>query len=195
MSKGKAAKERKLTPKEQRFVEEYLIDLNASDAYRRAGYTGKNANVIAPRMLAKAGIAAAIAEAKKTRSERTQITVDRVLREQSYLALSDIGDVLDFSGDTLRLRTPSQIPEHARRAIASVKVKRYVEGAGDDGLEVELTEFKLWDKKGALVDIGKHLGMYVEKHEHTGKDGEPLPAGAPGLTIVIGSSGATPAAA
>lgn len=57
-----------------------------------------------------------------------------------------VGEILDFTGDVPKLKPACQIPEHARRAIASVKVKRYVEGTGDKAREVEVTEFTLWNK-------------------------------------------------
>jgi phage terminase small subunit len=168
---------RKLSPKQQRFVDEYCIDLNAAAAYRRAGYKVKNdrvASVEGHRLLANPSIAAAIAAAQAARSVRTQITADRVLQEIALLAFSDLGEVLDFSGDSVRLRPGAAIPEAARRAISSVKVKRYAEGHGDDAREVEVTEFKLWSKDAALAKLAQHLGMLKQQHEHSGPGGAPI---------------------
>ncbi len=140
-----------LTPKQQRFVEEYLVDLNATAAAERAGY--RQPNKQGPRLLVNVGIAAAITAAQTRQQQRTNITADKVLHEYARVAFSDLGDVLDFSGDEPRLRPANEIPEDARRAVASVKVRRYTEGSGDDAREVEITEFRLWPKLEALEKL------------------------------------------
>jgi phage terminase small subunit len=156
---------RPLTPKQQRFVDEYLIDLNATQAAIRAGYSERAASVSASRLLANAKVSEAIRSKKKSRSKRTQVDTDRVVRELSRIAFLDPGDVLDFSGDAPRLKAPNQIPAHARRAISKIKVKRYFEGSGDDAREVEMVEFGFWDKNSALEKLGKHLGIFVDRHQ------------------------------
>lgn len=70
-----------MTPKQQRFVQEYLIDLNATQAAIRAGYSSNNADVTGPRMLGNVGIAAAIAEAQGRVSQRLEITAEKVLND------------------------------------------------------------------------------------------------------------------
>jgi phage terminase small subunit len=175
MLAGMAA--RPLTPKQQRFVEEYVVDGNATAAYKRAGYRAKTDKVAAANaaaLLANHKVAAAIAAARGDLTARAEVTADRVLAELDTLALSDVGDVLDFTGNVPRLKPPSAIPESARRCLASVKVKRYTEGAGDDALEVEVTEFKLWDKVAALRLALQQRGLLKNVHEHTGKDGRPI---------------------
>lgn len=142
---------------------EYLSDLNATAAARRAGYGHANASRIGPRMTQHPGIAAAILAAQAKVADRAEISIARVLNEFALVGFADIGDVLDFSGDALKLKPANQIPEHARRALSSVKVKRYMEGHGDDAREVELTEFKLWDKLSALEKIGRHLGAFPKE--------------------------------
>jgi len=87
-----------LTPKQQRFVEEYLIDLNATQAAIRAGYSKKTAGRIASQNLSKLDIQMAISEAIQKRSERTQITADRVLQEYALIAFSNMGDYIRFEG-------------------------------------------------------------------------------------------------
>jgi hypothetical protein len=102
----------------------------------------------------------------------------RVLEEIARLAFSDIGQVLDFSGTHPRLRPACDIPEDARRALTSVKVKRYAEGRGEGAGEVEVTEIKLWDKLAALEKAGRHLGLFApdkHRHEHPGPGGGPNP--------------------
>lgn len=87
---NETSKQRPLTPRQQRFVEEYMVDLNASAAARRAGYTGEP-NTIGPRLLANVSVAAAISAAKAQRSERTGVTVARVLDDLQRLQRSAEG--------------------------------------------------------------------------------------------------------
>lgn len=165
---------RKLTPKQERFVHEYLIDLNATQAAIRAGYSERTARQVAAENLSKPDIQAAIDACMKARETRTGITADRVLAELALIGFSDMGQILDFTGDVPRLKKASEIAPEARRLLQAVKVKRYLEGKGDDATEVEVTEFKLWSKDNALHKLAQHLGLLVEKHEHTGKDGGPI---------------------
>lgn len=165
-----------LTPKQQAFVREYLIDLNATAAYKRAGYKcdGKAATAASARMLANVSIQAAIQAATTKRAERVEVKADDVLREWLRLALSDIGHVMDFTGTDPRLRAAKDIPEDARRAIASMKVRRYTEGGGDNAREVEVTEFKFHDKLNALEKLARHIGLLKDTLEVTGKGGKDL---------------------
>jgi phage terminase small subunit len=166
----------KLTPKQALFVQEYLKDLNATQAAIRAGYSSKTAQVIGAENLTKPMVRQAIDTALAERSGRTQITADRVLQEIAYLAFSDLGQILDFSGKDPKLKPASEIPESARRAISSIKVQRHIEGRNEDARTVEVTEFKLWSKDASLEKLAKHLGLWFDKHkvEHTGPDGKPL---------------------
>ena len=151
-----------LTPKQQAFVREYLVDLNAAAAARRAGYSERSADRQGYENLRKPEIAAAIAEAQQARSDRVEAKADDVLRELLLVAYSDIGNVLDFSGDEVKLLPACLITPTARRTLASVKVKRHLEGSGDDAHEVEVIEFKLWDKMTALDKLARHLGLLKE---------------------------------
>src|SRR5271166_6245442 len=127
-----------LTPKQALFVEEYLVDLNATQAALRAGYRTKYARQVGAENLTKPVIADAIAKAQAARSEATGVTAKRVLEEYALLAFSDLGAILDFTGTEPRLKPGNAISEGARKAIASIKVRRYTEGHGDDAKEVEV---------------------------------------------------------
>lgn len=166
--------ENKLTPKQDRFCQEYLIDLNATQAAIRAGYSEKTANVIASENLAKPYLQARIAELKAKREQRTEITQDKVLSElakmgfanmDDYTVVRDNGDIVhDFSGLT----------RDQAAAITEVTTETYLEGRGDDAERVKRVRLKLSDKKGALELIGKHLGMFPNKTEVSGPDGGPI---------------------
>lgn len=154
-----------LTAKKQRFCEEYIKDLNAGAAAGRAGYSTKGNSHFSHgfKLLNDADVQAEISRLNKARQQSTGITPERVLLELWRLATVDVGEVLDFEGDNLKLRYPKTIPESARRAISSVKVKRYLEGSGDEAREVELTEFKFADKTRSLELLGKHLNLFADR--------------------------------
>ena len=163
-----------LRPKQQDFVDAYLTNPNATQAAIKAGYSAKTARSQGQRLLTNVDIQAAIEKARKAAAESARTDATRVLEETAAVAFSDMGKILDFSGSTLRLRPANEIPEAARRSIASIKVKRYTEGKGEEAREAEILECRLWNKMDALGKLMKHLGLLNERVEHTGKDGGPL---------------------
>jgi len=158
---------RKLTPKQQRFIEEYLKDLNATQAAIRAGYNPKRANKTGPENVVKRGIAEAIQKAIKKRSDRTQITTDQVVREWALIALSDMADYVRFGEDGNAWLDFSNMPDGATRVISEIVQEEFVDGRGEESRPVRKTKFKLHNKLGALESLAKHLGMFVEQHEIT----------------------------
>lgn len=126
-----------------------------------AGYTGEYGDLasISTENLKKPDILAAYDAYMKPKFEAHGITVSRLLNELAGIAFSDIGDIIDFEGESPRMRRASQIPAMARKSIMSMKVKRYVEGGPDDAKEVEITEFKFWPKNDALTTLAKMLRM------------------------------------
>lgn len=142
----------KLTAKQRRFVEEYLIDLNATQAYIRAGYKNyDSAGVEANKTLNIPKIRQAVDEAMAERSRRTGINQDRVLQEIAKLALVNIDDVVDF--ETARIKPTASKEDLA--CIQSIKIKPTEFG--------EEREIKFYDKKGSLELAGRHLGMFRDK--------------------------------
>jgi phage terminase small subunit len=165
-----------LTPKQQRFVEEYLVDLNATEAALRAGYSSKrrSAKQQGFENLKRPAIAAAIQEARAKLSQQTGVSAERVLEELARIAFSDIRDL--FTWDEERAcYVPSRNLTKAQAAIvSSVKSKtRHFTTEDETETSIEL-ELKTYDKLGALEKLGKHLGMFVEKHEHSGPSGGPV---------------------
>jgi len=152
-----------LTEKQKRFVEEYLIDLNATQAAIRAGYSVKNADKIGPELLGKTRVAEAIKQAMAERSKRTGITQDRVLRELAKVAFVNPTDVINMDEATIR----DDANREDTAAIASIKVKTI---PAEDGDIVE-REVKMCDKLKALELIGKHLGMFTDKIDFSGDVG------------------------
>ena len=145
-----------MTKKQKRFVEEYLIDLNATQAAIRAGYSPATAKEIGCENLTKPNIAAAVSQAMAARSRRTGINQDRVLQELARIGFAKITDVVD--PETAKIRPDASDDDLA--CIQSIKIK-----PSEFGTEREV---KLYDKKSALVDLGKHLGLFKDKVELNG---------------------------
>lgn len=145
-----------MTKKQKRFVEEYLIDLNATQAAIRAGYSPDTAGSIGAENLKKPEIKSRIDKAMAERSRRTGINQDRVLQELARIGFAKITDVVD--PDTAKIRPNASEDDLA--CIQSIKIK-----PNEFGTEREV---KLYDKKSALVDLGKHLGLFKDKLELTG---------------------------
>lgn len=171
----------KLTDKQQRFVDEYIVDLNATAAYKRAGYTARNDAVAASgasTLLRNPKVAAAVAVKQAESARGIKVESDRVLTEYLHLAFNDVREVFVNGPDGgLLLRPVREWPENIGRSLSGIKVKRNLEKK-DDGsgfTEVETLEFRLWSKTDALEKLAKHLGLL--------KDGLPLTPDGQALAI------------
>ena len=145
----------KLNAKQQRFVEEYLIDLNATQAAIRAGYSVNSARDIGCENLTKPNIQEAIAKAVAERSKRTGINQDRVVLELAKMAFVNIDDVID-------VKTGAVNENASKDDLACIQSIKYKVSEGASGKSVE-REVKLYDKKSNLELLGKHLGMWNDK--------------------------------
>lgn len=173
----------KLTEKQKRFCDEYLIDLNATQAAIRAGYSPKGMNKRVTRMMANEGIMNYIQQHMKDREKRTEITQDKVLKELAAIAFSNgskyakIVDkkvydeegkpIIDFeTGEQLTYKTVefknTDDLKEEKKAIFSIH-------KGKDGIKVET-----YDKMKALELLGKHLGMFTNKVEVSGNVNNPF---------------------
>ena len=144
--------ERKMTPKQARFVSEYLIDLNATAAAKRAGY--KNPE-IGRQIITKNNVAAAIAAAMNKREVRTEITAERVIKELADIAFLRSDEVFTIDGDHVTVKDTAEMSDAARRALISAS--QTVTAAGGT------ITVKLCDKIKALELLGRHLGMFTDK--------------------------------
>ena len=139
----------KLTEKQKRFVQEYLVDLNATAAAKRAGYSEKSASRIAVELLNKTQVSAEIQKQQAKRQKRVEITQEKVLEELAAIAFANGADFATVNQNGIVRITPtSELPDEKRKAIASIK-----EGANG-------TEIKTYDKVRALELLGKHLGVF-----------------------------------
>lgn len=158
-----------MTPKQQRFVEEYLIDLNATAAARRAGYSEKTAYSIGQENLNKPDIAEAVRKALEERSERAKVDAVYVLNR---LVEIDQMDVLDIMGDDMSLKPVSEWPPVWRRYLSGFDVAEMFEGRGDEREMVGILKKIKWpDKVKNLELLGKHVGVqaFKDKIEHSGE--------------------------
>jgi len=166
-----------LTEKQRRFVEEYLIDLNATRAAIRAGYSEKTAYSIGHENLSKPEIADAIAEAKEARSERTKITADYVLQKAVSLLETNISSFLEApEGGGMPYFDLSKATEEQLAAIESLHLDTAMERDGEDSegnpqySEVRKIKVGLPKKKELLELIGRHIDVqaFKDKMEHSG---------------------------
>lgn len=158
-------KEQPLSPKQLRFVEEYLVDLNATQAAIRAGYSPRSAELQGFRLIRNDKLAALIAAAKEARSIRTKITQDHVLTELARIGFSQMSRYMAWSPDGVSIRASEELTEDEVAAVAEVK-----ETVTENGRTISL---KMHDKLGALRDLGRHLGLFKDKADvtlHWGKE-------------------------
>lgn len=158
-----------LTPKQKQFVAEYLVDLNATAAAKRAGYKDPN---FGRQLIAKTNVSAAIQEAMQRRERRTEITQDKVVKELAKVAFAN-GTVyarVTCGGTLVELTDTDKLTPDERAAISCVKEGKY-------GIEVST-----YDKVRALELLGRHLGVFDSR-------GGKLMAGENNLLEAIMSAG------
>lgn len=164
------SKRSELTPRQARFVEEYLIDLNATQAAIRAGYSAKTAVQQGPRLLGYVGIARAIQEGKAERSERTGITADRVLNELAKIGFADIRKAVKWGvvGAKMAGEGDEVIVENAISLIDSDALDDDTAAAIAEVAQTNVgLKIKLHDKRAALTDLGRHLGLFLDRVQHS----------------------------
>lgn len=165
----------KLTPKQMRFVDEWLIDFNGKQAAIRAGYSAKTAEATAARLLRNVKVQAEISRRQKDLQRRTEVTQDRVVKELARIAFANIADYLHVETQTrtkddgtevtyqiVMLSETEDLSVDQRAALANVKQS------------VNGVEIKLHDKIKALELLGRHIGMFNDKLSLSGADGGPL---------------------
>ena len=153
-----------MTDAQKRFCDEYLIDLNATRAYKvaypncRKDETAKSAG---SRLLTNVNLQNYISEKMKEREKRTEITQDMIVNELAKIAFLDISNLYNENGG---LKNIQDIDENTRRAISSLETFEEFEGYGEDREKIgDTKKVKLIDKTKALELLGKHLGMFKDR--------------------------------
>jgi phage terminase small subunit len=103
-----------------------------------------------------------------------ELAATRILEELAKLAFANMADYMRVGADGDPVLDFSKLTRDQAAALVEVTVEDYLDGRGEDARKVRRVRFKLADKRGALVDLGKHLGIFKERVEHTGKDGGPV---------------------
>jgi phage terminase small subunit len=148
-----------LTPKQQRFCNEYLISLNATDAAIKAKYSVKTAKEMGYENLTKPHIQAYLQVRIKQAEKRTEITIDKVLQFWADLAFTPMDEIFDSGPDgTLIPKSFDEMTDRAKRCISELKAQFDKDGAGWQTI-------KRIDQLKASEMIAKHLGMFIERKE------------------------------
>lgn len=155
-----------LTPKQARFVAEYVVDLNASAAARRAGYSAKTAEAIGRENLAKPTVASAIQERMKAVANRVEVTQERIVRELALIAFGNKRAVMTWGPNGVTLKDSEELTDDQAALVAEVKETTSATGGS--------LSLKTHDKVKALELLGKYVGMFSDKVELTGKGGAPI---------------------
>jgi len=157
-----------LTRKQALFVQEYLIDLNATQAAIRAGYSEYSAPIIGYENLTKPKIMAAIDEAMKERAERTRVTQDKIIKELAKIAFSNMRSFVKWGPGRVELLDSRYLSEEDAACVSEISMTETSAGA--------TVRFKLHDKKAAIELLGKHLGMFSDtvRNVHVGEGGGPV---------------------
>ncbi len=176
-----ASTEKPLSAREQRFVDEYLVDLKGEAAAIRAGYSPKTAKVQASQTLTRLNVQAAVEAGYKARQKRTQITGDATVRELNRLAHADIRQFYDEHG---QLKPIHELPDDLAACISSIEVVKKNLTAGDGTLEY-IYRIKLWNKPQALELLGRHQGIFREDQPSDAPDvpAFTLPPDTPGVRV------------
>lgn len=155
---------KKLTINQDKFAQEYVLTGNASEAYRRAypnslKWSSESVNQVASRMLKKVNVQSRVQELQTRVLEKFDISAERLLLEQSRIALFDFRKLFTPDG---RLINPVDMPDDVAAVVSSVKVSRVKRNLEDEGVE-DIVEMKLWNKNNSIDSLFKHVGLY-EKH-------------------------------
>jgi phage terminase small subunit len=143
-----------VTPRQQLFLREYLIDLNATQAAQRAGYSPSYARRASYDLLRKPALRAAVEEGMAARARRVEIAADRVMREYAKLAFVDMRRLAEWGPDGVRLRKHTEIAEEDAAAIVELSRTGRSHGA----------RIRLHDKRPALDALARHLGIFTKEN-------------------------------
>jgi phage terminase small subunit len=154
-----------LTPQQERFCHEYIVDLNATQAAIRASYSEDTARQQASRLLSNVNVQQIIYKLNQERLKETKIDANFVLEELHKIANSSVKDMVDDDGAFLPIK---QMPDHIAKTIQAIDVEEAVETDSDTGEVIKTSKtikVKLWSKDKSLENLGKHLKLFTDKLE------------------------------
>lgn len=159
---GRNTKGPKIGPtlRQERFVSEYLASSNATLAAKKAGYSAKSAHSQGCILLKDPWVMRELEERKAKINDKLELTKERVLEELMAIGFSNMADYMDVNEDGDPILDFSKLSRRQASCLQEVTVDKYVEGRGKGSVNVKRTKFRLYDKHAALVDLGKHLGLF-----------------------------------
>ena len=159
-------------PRHERFAQELAKGISAEAAYAASGY--KRDRGAASRLSSKVNIQARVAELLERGAARAEVTVEKIVAELAKIGFANMADYMrpNAAGDPYL--DFSRLTREQAAALQEVTVEAFTEGRGEDKRDVRRVKFKLYDKRAALVDMGRHLSMFPTKVEMSGKDGGPI---------------------
>ena len=162
-SGGAELKTNQLTPRQERFAVEFILDRNNTAAAKRAGYSERTAESQGSRLLKNVKVATRVAELTLAQTERLEFTADDILRESKNLALTHMGDFIDADGYVVG--NLKDLPESVLACIQSVEQTTTIEPSGNTVIKQRL---KLYDRLKALQVAGQHIDIraFVNQHDH-----------------------------
>jgi len=149
-----------VTPKQKRFIDEYLIDLNATQAAIRAGYAESSAMDVGRRLVRKSPIQSEISRRQSQGQEKAIVTREQVLRELVAIGMSDVRKLYEEDGN---LKPITELDDATAASIAGIETVTEVSGRGEDREVSYVRKVKRFDKNKALELLGRHLGLWEEK--------------------------------
>lgn len=159
--RSEASATKALNPKQERFVAEYLVDLNATQAAIRAGYSAKTAKEQGARLLTNVHIQAAVQKRRQQHQENTGLTVERVLQEAMRLAFFDIRKLTDAEGNPIPI---NQLDDDTAAAIQGLELATE-RSRDEDGSVTVVRKYKIADKNAAVERLFKHLGLFQKDND------------------------------
>ena len=167
------------TPRQERFIVEYVACGVATTAAIKAGYAEDSAHVTGHRLINDAKIAAEIERKKATVEKRVlgryEVTRERIVSELAKLGFSNMADYSAIDGDSDLVLDLSEVNRDQLGAIREITSEVYTEGRGENAQRVKRTNFKLYDKRAALMDLAKIEGHVVDRQQLSGPNGGPIP--------------------
>lgn len=153
-----------MTIQKKLFARYYISSarFNGERAAIMAGYSEKTAGSQASRLLKDVNVRAFIDKELDRTAKRIDITADRIIQELARIGFSNMMDYVRLTSQGDPLIDLSQLTRDRAAAISKIVIEDYVEGRGEDAREVKRIRFELHDKRAALIDLGKHIGLFRE---------------------------------
>jgi len=159
-------------PKHELFAQEIAKGHSATEAYVLAGYSHNEGN--AGRLNRNEQVSNRVKEILTVAADKCGVTIERVMAELAKIGFSNMADYMRVGPDGDPVLDFSALSRDQAAALVECTVEDFKDGRGEDVRDVRRVKFRLADKRAALVDLGKHLGMFRDRVELTGKDGGPV---------------------